>query len=307
MNELLVEQRQGYNLALDRLIRVAEPKDRRVRCEASLKLEEGTEVEYRNTMILRRIYDGGLGEFRQQILDEGNSELEKFDWKFDSLGHYDKQRAFRSREDTILADFMGVIENYSGRGGEPSKDRNVEIRYLKNMVDRQIHSRGLPGDVMIPVALNKALSNGGLDTSDNYDRVFSFSLNFVNGYGNKLQGAKPNIYLINHDEHPISSNRHFPSGSLEILRGWGIIGDGPLRHYFLHFSIGNDSTIQIPRDENVNNNQVISQELGGFPGLISRYTNGEFNRPRFAITGISHVDELKHEFTNNGYNILEFQ
>ena len=301
MDELLVEQRKGYDLALDRLIRISEPKDRKLRADASLRLEESTEVEYRNTMILRGIYDAGLGEFRQAILDEGNAGLEKFDWKFDSLGHYDRQGAFRSRENAVLGEFLEIIGNYSGRGGEPSKDRKVEIRYLKNMVERQIHSRGLPGDVMIPVALDRALHDEGLDASQDYGRIIDFSLDFVNGQGNELKREKPNAYLIVHDEHPISSSGHFPGGSLEVLRNWGVMGDGSLKHYLFHFPGDGGSSIQIVRGESTDLNSAVS---GVLEGLASKYLNGEFKGPKFAITNSRHTGELIRTFSIEGYNIV---
>lgn len=309
MDELFLEQRRGYELALDRLIRTAELKDRGLRVNASLNLEENTEVEYRNTSLLRAIYDRGLGDHREDILAKGNEGLGEFKWKLDYLGYHDRKNAFRKREDAILQRFLEIIEDYHESSGDSLRDREVEIRYLKNMVERQIHSRGLPGDVMIPHALDKELKARGLDVSEDYDAILDFSLQFVNGQGNNLEGEMPNIYLIVHDEHPISSLGHFPGGSLETLRNWRIIGQGPIEHYFLYFpdsEMSSDYTIQISRGESTAVNRVINPEGSDFSGLVSRYSSDEFENPKFAIASVRNTRDLIRAFSGEGYNIVRW-
>jgi len=307
MDILFKKQREGYELALDKLIRDAEPNERKLRAQGLLGLEERSEVEYRNTTILRKIHDLGFGEFRQDILGEGNSDLDRFDWRVDLLGHYDRQKAFRDREDVILDEFLTMIGDYSESEGVSSKDRRVEIRYLKNMVERQIQCRGLRGDIIIPSDLDRQLGESGLDVSFDYNLVLQFSMDFVNSKGNNLEAESPNLYLLNHDEHPIHSSGHFPGGSLELLRFWGIIGKGPLEHYFLYSPEEGRFSIQVPQDEYVCNNNVTYPGSGGLLQLVSKYSNEEFNNPRLAIAPLSHAGMLKKMFVDNGYNIVQFQ
>ncbi len=305
MDELFLAQRRGYDIALDKLIREAEPKDRMVRCDASLRVEERTEVEYRNTMLLKAIYDRGLGDFREPILAEGNAGLDRFGWDLSSMGHYDRQKVLREREDAVLAHFLHVIDGYSDRStGESVRNRGVEIRYLKNMVQRQIHSRGLRGDVMIPAALDRELNSRGLDVSYDYDRIMEFSLDFVNRKGNKLDGARRNLYLLE-NEHHSEIEAPFPALAVEELKSQGIV-NGLVKHAFLYFPVTDGDNGYTYASS------IWKLDCGRSAGSQSnqedaaRYLGDEFSGPRIAITTTDRSRYIKDLFEDNGCHIMTF-
>jgi hypothetical protein len=91
------------------------------------------------------MYEVGLGFYREQVLKDLNEGLEPRLKKNYPERFFDIQKTFRVREDRILTYSLKFMESWEPRipRKESRRNKTVEVRHRKNMIDREISSRGL--------------------------------------------------------------------------------------------------------------------------------------------------------------------
>lgn len=306
MDKLFEEQRLGYEFALDRLIRDAKPKEIVSRCEAFGNLEDASEFEYGNVMMLRHLYGSGLGDFRTDFL----SDLNQDDSVIDMLsrpspdGFYDRQRFVRDRTDNFLLYALSFIDGWrygDVKRGDAKRAQDVEERRRRLMVDRQIISKGLGNAIMITAPLErKLIEEFGMDSSE-YDSMHTSSIDFVNE-----QEANPdnwrNVYLLV-NEDSTDMDAPFPALPLESLKRFGLI-NGALSHAFLHFPVRNFS------DNGYNYGSVnwTREGVNGVSletdyGTVCKYMDN-FDGPNVAITTLERSGYVRDLFQEQGAHVM---
>jgi hypothetical protein len=233
MNDIFIRQRRGYDLTLDRLIRESSPCEVKLRCDSLLTLEQESEFNFINLSVSRKILSEGLSRFLQVIIKELNEPISKKSIIKTDNSFYSRQRAFRSITDEILEYSKSFIENWetSIKRNESEKNRLLEYEYRKNIINREIQSRGLKDSFLITYKLENLLKDNFKE--DDYEDMMEFSLKFIENQGENISKYKKNSYLLVNDENFIVDGL-FPSCLIERLKLLGIIGSS-LEHCFMHF------------------------------------------------------------------------
>lgn len=299
MNDTFTRQRRGYSLRLDELIRESRPEDIKLRCDSFIFLEQSSEFRYMELMILKKIFNDGLSKFESAVLNELNEKIiNNFRLENDN-SHYSRQRNVRNIVDKSLDYSFYFIDNWEGNisRGESEKNKNIEESYRKLMVDREIMSRGLKDSISLIYNLDSVLNDKFKDNK-NYNEILDFSLKFIGDYGKNILEERNNLYLLVHENEYISIERPFPSGPLERLKKFGVVGDS-LQHYFIHFPV---------LDYNLQDNYfsaVFPQENIDLELMMKKHDliadiysdNVKFPSPKIAITVIERADYIKNLFS----------